>query len=56
MKNDIEVRKHSKQRKTSVHDESRTIVHIYKHKITDDKDEYQRCDREGDKIVTLPPV
>jgi len=38
MKNDIEVHKHSKQRKTSVHDESRTIVHIHKQKITDDKD------------------
>ena len=38
MKNGIEVHKHSKQRKTSVHDESRTIVHIHKQKITDDKD------------------
>ena len=38
MKNDIEVRKHNKQRKTSVHDESHTIVHIHKHRIIDDKD------------------
>ena len=39
LKNDIEVRKHSKQGKTSVHDESCTIVHIHKQKIIDDKDE-----------------
>ena len=38
MKNDIEVRKHNKQGKTNVHDESRTIVHIHKHRIIDDKD------------------
>jgi len=38
MKNDIEVHKYIKQRKTNVHDESRTIVHIHKHEIIDDKD------------------
>jgi len=39
MKNDIQVRKHSKQRKTNVHNESRTIMHIHKLNIIDDKDE-----------------
>jgi len=38
MKNDIEVHKHNKQRKTNVHDESRTIMHIHKHRTIDDKD------------------
>jgi hypothetical protein len=35
--NIIEVRKHSKQRKIDVHDESRTIMHMYIQEITDDK-------------------
>jgi len=44
IKNDIEVHKHSKQRKIDVHDESHTIVHIHKQEITDDKDDDIGCD------------
>jgi len=45
IENNIEVCKHSKQRKISVHDESRTIVHIYKQEITNDKDDDIGCDK-----------
>ena len=53
VKNDIEIRKHRKQRKISVHDESRTIMHIHKHKITNDKDSDRTSDERSDKIVTV---
>ena len=56
MGNIVEVRKHSKQRKIDVHDESRTIVYSHKHEIIDDKEDDKERDMESNKIVTVAPL
>ena len=53
IENIMEVRKHSKQGKIDVHNESRTIMHMYKQQNTDNKAMTKESDRKGDKTVTL---